>query len=1410
MLQRLYASLVHGPSMNARPHRSRQRCDLMELACFRGTAPESAVAALLEKGKVEFAAKVPPFRQEEAEGEAADKLTAEQRAERDAWLAQSRLLRKLRDMAEDAANYFNDHGESCLALGFPLLSMPAPEEAGGKRSGRILAPLILVPVELTVRTASRPGITLTCSGEGADRLVANPALLAWLERQTGSDAGELFRDEEGEDPWREMAELLTKISSLVSLETPAAFTPETLLSAVPATEELPRRATVLHSAVLGLFPLSNQSLLRDTLWMQENESGLAEPVRAFLSPAALEGDGEGESEAPVAVTARDFASEWLVAQADPCQAAAVFAAREAKTLVVHGPPGTGKSQTITNIIADHLARRERVLFVCDKRTALDVVKYRLDAAGLGDLCGVVHDPGADRRDFYMSLRERLENLADTPVPADPGPQLDSVNRRLAEAHSLLEAHRRRLHVSPDGTAPSFHDLLGQWLALSQRPEIPAITLEPGVTTAVLESAHTLIEEIARRAAAAGYGTHPLRGLHTLSLTEVLSKSPAEVAANFATLTELGKAADALRPGEAVLEPGTSLELPAAQLRGLAQRLRTAAAPENAEAAARFRALPAAARLSWLAAYRDTAELRAACHSQPLDRTFLDSVREAGFLTPAAVMQQVSALEAWQQVSGSFFRRLFAGSQKRAAAAALLPLGLSLPGGVVQGLTYYRALLLRLKLGELFAAATGAPALTVPDDVTFHSAVESAQSVCLALEEWPAARGAFPADSSSLTAAADSLTAVAAWADALRRLETAVAGCGWFRPGAAEASSARWAAGESAAAMTGAWSDGARTLEELVRCSAALEQLPASLRPAVEGMAATAVPGPVMREALTKAAVEQELRRRLQEDAALASLDGDQMEAAFETLHELAEQKRELVRQSLRRSWLAWQRERLLSGTGSQLNRHGTALRQRLYVKGKKALKLRQMLLTGVESEGGDPVYDLCPVWMASPSTVAQIFPRTPLFDVIIFDEASQCRLEEALPVLLRGRRVVIAGDQKQLPPTRFFESAVADTTDDSAESAEDLFVQQQSDAGDLLTAALNLEVREACLDVHYRSRHEALIGFSNAHYYNSRLQPVPGHPRHAARAPLYVHRTAGVYEDRTNRKEAAEVVELVAELLAAENPPSIGVACFNLSQRHAILDAFDAKSAADEGFARRLEAARTRRGKDSFEGLFVKNLENVQGDERDVMIISTTFGPDAGGKFRRNFGALSQQDGGRRLNVLITRARQAVHVFTSIPPEEYASVPEAPPGMIPGGRLQLYAYLRYAESLASAAATPPEGVPALTVRATATPSPVAEALGHSLTSRTGAGAVVYWGNDGFCIDVVCRAGDAPGGVTCGVLSDFSRFHKTPDPIEWDLFRTRMLRAQGWSLEQVWAPVLFRRGEDAFRPVLQRHTQNLTK
>src|SRR5207249_1861964 len=177
------------------------------------------------------------------------------------------------------------------------------------------------------------------------------------------------------------------------------------------------------------------------------------------------------------------------------------------------------------------------------------------------------------------------------------------------------------------------------------------------------------------------------------------------------------------------------------------------------------------------------------------------------------------------------------------------------------------------------------------------------------------------------------------------------------------------------------------------------------------------------------------------------------------------------------------------------------------------------------------------------------------------------------------------------------------------------------------------------LDVHYRSRNADLIDFSNRNFYGSRLQPIPGHPSNRARyAPLTLYRVDGIYESRQNEVEAAKVGQIVRDLLRRAKPPSIGIACFNVTQRDLILDKLDELAEADPAFAAALPEARLRRVGGAFQGLFVKNLENVQGDERDHIIISTTYGPDPAGKFYRRFGPLGRAGGGRRLNVLVTRA----------------------------------------------------------------------------------------------------------------------------------------------------------------------------
>lgn len=1415
MLQRLFASLVHGPSMNARPHRSRQRCDWMDLSCLKGVDASSALKTLLEKRKIEFPAKVPAFetpRYPEAE------WSEEEKQARDAYQKQAKLLKKLRDMADDALEYMNDHGESCLALGFPLISMPpAAEEKSVRGSSRVLAPLLLMPVNIQVRTASRAGVTIECVGEGPDLMVANPALIAWLERQTGKALGDIYLDDEAADPWREVDDLLQKINTVLDLPAVTQFHADTALEAVPLLEKLPKTVTVLPASVLGLFPLSNQSLLRDTRWMMEHEAELKEPVSAFLNPQALHEQAEDQApETQVTVQKRNFAAEWLVSNADPCQANAVLVSREAKALVVHGPPGTGKSQTITNMIADHLARGERVLFVCDKRTALDVVKYRLDAVGLGNLCGVVHDPSGDRKDFYMGLRGQLENLADAPPVRDPQGQLATVNQQLAAIHAELEGCRQKLHVSDKSDGDSFHALLGAWLGFATRDDLPVVDPLPGLQPNEVETASTTLDEICRRAEKARYPTNPFRGLLGITLNEFLARPVGDTRAMLDAMHAAAQQADEVRPAKWVTtcDAAQPLAGQAAQREGIASQLRSLIAEHDEEFLQTVAAAPTTRSNELTAESAEVNAWLAQIESTALDRALVTSARSAGVLTLEAANKHQAALAAWEAVAGSFFKRLFAGAAKKAATEALAPLGLGLDAGWQQGLAFYRALKTRLLVTDWLGRARGSDSVSLADDSTLQTHVGLAQTFWNVRAAFAKiGGGSLASDKASLSSLAESLEGEAKWLRQVDGVATLAGKSGLFAPQTMPKLLQTWIGAVRAQDTTAQWLAHATTLEDMVRLQHALGQLPAAMSAAVEKLVGGGENAETVLGCLRRQAVENGLRERLRHDPDLAAIDGDRIEAAFESFLKLSQEKLQLVGEHVRFIWLRNQKSRLLASTGSQLNKQGSSLRQRLYVKGKKALKLRQMLATGADAEGGDPIYDLCPVWMASPSTVAQIFPRHAIFDVVIFDEASQCRLEEALPVLLRGHRVVIAGDQKQLPPTRFFESALADSGDSDAETAEELFYQQQAEAEDLLTAALNLDVREAYLDVHYRSRNEALIGFSNTHYYGSRLQPIPGHPRNKALdTPIRLHRVDGVYLERANGKEAEAAVNLVAELLAEANPPSIGIACFNLTQKEAIHEALAARVERDAEFARRYEAAKERKGRDSFEGLFVKNLENVQGDERDVMIISTTFGPDAQGKFRRNFGALSQREGGRRLNVLVTRARDAVHVLTSIPAAEYATMEAAPPGQTPNGRLQLYAYLRYAESLATLFASYQDELekmrrdskPEMKDWESATPSDLAKAVGATLLERHQIGSQIHWGNEGFCVDVACVHPLMPADVTLGVLTDFSRFHKTPDPIEWDIFRTRVLRTQGWELERLWSPVLFRRAEEMMQRVKAKH------
>lgn len=312
---------------------------------------------------------------------------------------------------------------------------------------------------------------------------------------------------------------------------------------------------------------------------------------------------------------------------------------------------------------------------------------------------------------------------------------------------------------------------------------------------------------------------------------------------------------------------------------------------------------------------------------------------------------------------------------------------------------------------------------------------------------------------------------------------------------------------------------------------------------------------------------------------------------------------------------------------------------------------------------------LFPVLMVNPSVCTSILPlQENLFDFIILDEASQLRLEDTYSSLLRGKTKIISGDKHQMPPSNFFGNETIFWNEEE-ESAEDFLAESKS----LLEYADDANYKSSYLDYHYRSLHPNLIQFSNHAFYQSRLIPLPEKENYQA---IFYKNVGGIYKDGTNEKEAEEIVNFIYSLEKTKDEfPSVGIATFNIFQRDLIFDKLYEQAYADKAKNEKLQSLLNN-------GLFVKNLENIQGDERDIMVLSTTFGKDESGKFRQFFGPLTQEKGYQLLNVIITRAKHSLYVFSSIPEIIFAAFEEELAQKGNKGKSIFYTYLSYVKACA--------------------------------------------------------------------------------------------------------------------------------
>ena len=447
-------------------------------------------------------------------------------------------------------------------------------------------------------------------------------------------------------------------------------------------------------------------------------------------------------------------------------------------------------------------------------------------------------------------------------------------------------------------------------------------------------------------------------------------------------------------------------------------------------------------------------------------------------------------------------------------------------------------------------------------------------------------------------------------------------------------------------------------------------------------------------------------------------------------------------------------------------------------KDKKLWPIRQTM-----DVYGDFILALFPCWLLSPENVSSLLPlRKNMFDLVIFDEASQVFIESTIPTIYRGKNIVVAGDAKQLRPSATFMKRYMGA---DPETVDDYSVQAALEVESLLDLAV-ARYDSANLSYHYRSRNQELIEFSNCAFYSSGLQIAPNISANKSAPPIERYKVDGRWVGRKNVAEAECIVELLEKIFAErENNETIGIITFNSDQQACIADAIDRATRKNSAFryAMAREQQRSDGGED--QSIFIKNLENVQGDERDIIIFSIGYAPGEDGRVYTSFGSLSAEGGENRLNVAITRAKSKVIVVTSIEPEELKV-----DGAKNSGPKLLRQYLSYVRAVAEG-----DSLDAAASLAALNPSDAAAKDEHSPARAVEdeiklklekAGFTVHSGlgnkNNRISLAIYDEKLDR---YLLGIELDLNVYKGASSTMERDVYKPKFLEARGWSVMRVW-------------------------
>ena len=395
--------------------------------------------------------------------------------------------------------------------------------------------------------------------------------------------------------------------------------------------------------------------------------------------------------------------------------------------------------------------------------------------------------------------------------------------------------------------------------------------------------------------------------------------------------------------------------------------------------------------------------------------------------------------------------------------------------------------------------------------------------------------------------------------------------------------------------------------------------------------------------------------------------------------------------------------------------------------------------------------------MMSPQTVSQYLPCIGnLFDLLIIDEASQMLPADAIAAMARSKQVVIVGDKQQLPPTNFFSANFSDTNDDI------------EDGESILDIADSRLSHKRMLTWHYRAKHESLINFSNRNFYDNKLIVFPSSDGRLSNYGIEFHYINGIYKDGLNEEEADALISVLPEIIKENRDKSIGIVAINQKQATLLREKFDKLLSENSDVASYIQ-----RWEDDLEEFFIKNLENVQGDERDIIIISFVYGQtiEKNG-VSGNFGPINKQNGYRRLNVLFSRAKEKIYIFTSMLSDQIKINTETLSSN--NGPMALKNYLYYAAN----------GGMDKSEESHESPTNDFEASVGKFLERNGFNVRYQVGSIGYFIDIVIDS--QTGKHIIGIECDGAQYHSSKSARDRDKLRQAQLENLGWKIYRVWS------------------------